>query len=245
MRPTAFFRMLAAATLLALSLPGLSADVTVVTSFLPPFTSPDTPERPGFYVEVAKAAFEKAGLPFSVEFQPWARAQATTLATPGLFILGLAHTPERDKKFKFAAEIASHDICFVSMKPHAPINSAREARGAGAVTVRAGSVFESMARNIGLTNLDLGQTDEQSARQLSRGHLQAWLVYDQAAIYTWRVINADPKDLVIGAPIQHEGVFLATSRETSDETIKKLHDAVESLHADGTYDRIREKYFGS
>ncbi|HMA51658.1 MAG TPA: hypothetical protein VKP60_17990, partial [Magnetospirillaceae bacterium] len=109
---------MALALLAAVAFPALSAETTVVTSLLPPFTSPETPERPGFYVEVAKAAFEKAGLPFSVEFQPWARAQANTLATPGLFILGLAHTPERDKKFKFAAEIIAHNICFISMKPN-------------------------------------------------------------------------------------------------------------------------------
>jgi len=127
-------RPLATALLMAFSLPALSMETTVVTSLLPPFTSPDTPERPGFYVEVAKAAFERAGLSFSIEFQPWARAQANTLATPGLFILGLAHTPE--------------------------------------------------------------------------------------------------------------GIFLAAAKETPDETIKKLHDAVQALHADGTYDRIYGKYFG-
>jgi polar amino acid transport system substrate-binding protein len=237
-------RPLVTALLMAVSLPALSMETTVVTSLLPPFTSPDTPERPGLYVEVAKAAFERAGLPFSIEFQPWARAQANTLATPGLFILGLAHTPERDGKFKFAAEIASHNICFISLKPHASINSFDQARNSGAITVRSGTVFEALLRNAGLANIDLSQTDEQNARKLSNGRVQTWLTYDLAATSTWRSINGDPTDLVIGTPIQREAIFLAAAKETSDETIKKLHDAVQSLHADGTYDRIYQKYFG-
>lgn len=244
MSPAKAFRPLAAALAMIAALPALGAEPAVVTSLLPPFTSPDTPARPGFYVEVAKAAFEKAGLPFSIEFQPWARAQANTLATPGLFILGLAHTPERDRKFKFAAEIASHDICFVSLKPHAAVDSFDEARGLTTVAVRAGTVFETTARNAGLANIELGQTDIQSARQLSRGHVQAWLIYDQAAIYAWREIGAERGDLVIGAPVRREGVFLAASKDTPDDLIRKLHDSVEALHADGTYDRLYRKYFG-
>lgn len=237
-------RILAAALLVVISGTALGMEPTVVTSLLPPFTFPDKPERPGFYVEVAKAAFEKAGLPFSVEFQPWARAQANTLARPGLFILGLAHTPERDQKFKFAAEVAAHDICFISLKPHAPINSLEEARNAGPITVRKGTVFEALLRDAGLTNIELSQTDAQSARQLSKGHLQAWLIYDQAATFTWHVIDADPADLVIGAPIHRESVYLAASKDTPDEMIRKVHDAVQTVRADGTYDRIYAKYFG-
>ncbi len=245
--PTHLFRAcrpLATALLMVASLPALSTEATVVTSSLPPFTFPESPERPGFYVEVAKAAFEKAGLPFAIEFQPWARAQANTLSTPGLFILGLAHTPERDRNYKFAAEIISHNICFISLKPHAAINAFDQARNLKGITVRAGTVFEALLRNSGLANIDLSQTDEQNARKLSKGHVQAWLTYDLAATFTWRAIDADPGDLVIGATLQRESVFLATAKETPDETIKSVHDAVQALHADGTYDRIYEKYFG-
>lgn len=220
------------------------AEIHMVAADLPPFSMSDSADKPGFVVELAQAAFERARIPFNLEFMPWARAQNAAKTEPDTVILCLTRTPDRENDYKWVVEVLKPKLVFVSAKPTAPVNSFDEARSLAHITVRASTNFEEMLRQKGILNIETVQKEEQNAQKLEVQHADAWLSYDLRARWVWRNMGADPAKLVIGKSMAEDSLQIGASKNMSDDTAVKISAAVEALRQDGTYRTIYTKYFG-
>ena len=55
----------------------------------------------GIATDKVRAAFERAGLPYTIELLPWKRAYAAAYQRPDACVYSTARTPERDPLFKW------------------------------------------------------------------------------------------------------------------------------------------------
>jgi polar amino acid transport system substrate-binding protein len=216
----------------------------MVTADLPPFEIERSATLPGFNVELAKGMFERVGLPYSLRFLPWARAQSEAMQNPRTVIIGLARTSGREAQFKWIAELEVSKIVFFTVKPAPAVKSLSEAKSLKEVTVRANTPFQSILNENGVERVSVVQGEHQNVIKLQSRRVDAWLTYELRGIFAWTAAGFEPADLVIGPPISEEKVFLAGSVGFPDEVAVKLQTALSELRADGSYDRIFGRYFG-
>jgi len=217
----------------------------LVTAHLPPFEIERSPNLPGFNVELAQGMFERAGLPYSVQFHPWARAQSEAMKNPQAAVIGLARTSGRENQFKWIAELEVSKTVFFTVKPTRSINTLADAKSLTDITVRANTPFQSILSDNGIDKVSAVQSEAQNIVKLQSRRSEAWLTYELRGIFTWTTAGFDPNDLVVGAPISEEKVFLAGNLKFPNEIAMKLQTALSEIRADGSYDRIFDRYFGS
>lgn len=237
-------KALALGLLALLSSSAAGAEIRIVTANLPPFSIDEHPDKPGFVVELAEAAFKRAGMPYQLDFLPWARAQENAKTEPGTFILGLARTPEREASYKWVAEVLQPKLVFVSVKPAAAVDDLAAARKLANITVRASTPFDNLLKTEQMTNFSAVQSEEANAERLRTKQADAWLTYDFRAIFVWDAMGGDADQLVYGKPLSREHLEIAANPKTDDAAIGKIVAALAALRADGTYDTIYRRYFG-
>ena len=65
----------------------------------PPFNYRDGKEIKGAFVEEVEKMMATAGIDYTIDVMPWARAYMTAQTTPMTCVIGTAHRPDRDKLF--------------------------------------------------------------------------------------------------------------------------------------------------
>jgi len=90
--------------------------VRVVTELLPPYNFQEDGVVKGASTAVVRAVLERAGLRYSLEVQPWARALDTALHDPNTFIYSIARTEEREKQLVWLGKICDRRLALFCSK---------------------------------------------------------------------------------------------------------------------------------
>lgn len=97
------FRMSLIAVLLLLAHAGMSfgGDLRVVTESWPPYTYSENGEIKGVVTEIVEATLNRAGLDYSIELYPWARAYDIAKNNENVLIYSILKLPNREGLFKW------------------------------------------------------------------------------------------------------------------------------------------------
>ncbi|QXI25648.1 substrate-binding periplasmic protein [Pseudomonas vanderleydeniana] len=207
----------------------------------PPLTFVDSSNGHGIVGEIAVQAIAKAGYTVHIQALPWARSQRHVSEKQDLLIAPLTRTPERENRFTWIAPIISMDRAFFTLGK--PVTSYEEARQTyGIIGVGLGSAQEEILRSQGFSNdqiypLTIG---DNPAQMLLKGRIDAWFNGVPESRYIWPK-NSD-RTLFMSPVLNTADIYLACSRQCSDELVKNLRTAVESLRADGTLERLKNQY---
>lgn len=92
------------------------ASVRVVTELLPPYNFQDNGVVKGASTAVVRAVLERAGLRYTLEVQPWARALDTALHERNTFIYSIARTEQREKQLVWLGKICDRRLALFCSK---------------------------------------------------------------------------------------------------------------------------------
>jgi polar amino acid transport system substrate-binding protein len=92
------------------------ASVRVVTELLPPYNFEEGGVVKGASTAVVRAVLEQAGLRYTVEVQPWARALDTVLNERNTFIYSIARTDERERQLVWLGKICDRRLALFCSK---------------------------------------------------------------------------------------------------------------------------------
>jgi ABC-type amino acid transport substrate-binding protein len=196
----------------------------------------------GMAVDILNAVTAEGGPTFKFDFsQPWARALVSVHETPGVAIIPLTRTAERESSFKWIADLFGNPGRLVSVGPK-PIASLDEAKGL-TVGIMRGSSFESSLRQLGFSKLEVVQNDETAAKILAAGRIDAWAGAEYVQRYLFTKTGGDSSKLqmgpLLGTPPQ---IFIAGDVNFPDADAKAIADGVAKLRASGKLDAIMKKY---
>ncbi len=225
--------------------PATATEVAVLASDLAPLSVPNNPERPGFNVELVKALFQRAEIPYTLAFLPWARAQYEVTQQPDAVIIGLARIASREAAYKWVVPLIDTHVVFFTTRKTGAIDTVEEARRLNSITVRAETPFAARLAENGFQQppVEPAQSEEINARKLQAGRADAWLTYDLRGLSTWKQQGFDAAELVRGKPISSETVYLAANLLFPEDTAERLRAALAAITKDGTYEAIRARYF--
>jgi polar amino acid transport system substrate-binding protein len=238
-----------AVALIALAGTGTAKDWTTVRigteGAYPPFNFIDSSgEVQGFDIDVAKALCEKMKVECTFVAQDWdGIIPALTAGKYDAIIASMSITDERKQVVDFTDKYYTNSLTFVAPKETditdvSPAGLAGKLLGAQSSTVSA----QFLEDNYGDADIKLYPTQDDAYLDLAAGRLDGvladvgpsnlWLATDDGQCCAF-VGEAVVKDDVIGIAIRKEDVDLRDM----------FNKAIAEIVADGTYEKINEKYF--
>ena len=241
-------RLVLIATMLAVAVPAFGAELRLITAELPPYTFQIPPatvaEFPGpgqgLVQEVVEEMARRVGHSGTIEYMPWTRAQQIAMTEPNVGILSLTRSPERADKYRWLAKIVTDDLVLVGGQGVDVSSLDKVKNRPTGVLLRSGA--EALLREKGFTRIEPAPEEWLNAKKLKERRIDAWLAPRLMVIYATQEVRGELGTLNIGEIVRASDIYFAASKSLSDADAAKWEKAFESMKADGSYDRILQKY---
>lgn len=240
------FRQLLLALLLAAP-SAVAAELRLVTGELPPYafhvpppTVAEAGEPMGLVYEVVRETAWRIGHSGTVEFWPWSYAQELASTQPNVGILALTRSPEREDKYRWLVNVVTDDLVLIG-------GAGVDARDLDALKDRPVGVLrrsgaEALLRERGFSRIQPAGEEWVNAQRMRDRLIDAWLAPRLMVLYAYREVGGDVATLNIGQIVRRSEIWLAASRDVSDQEAARWQSGFEQLRADGTYDAILARY---
>lgn len=194
----------------------------------------------GIASDIIREMCRRAGIDYTLTLRfPWERIYKMALEMPGYGVFVTARLPEREALFKWVGPIGPDDwVLLARADSEIEINSLEQARQYRIGAYKGDAIGEHLVAQGMRPSLAL--RDQTNVQKLQNGAIDLWATGDPAGRFLAkqqgvtglkRVLRFDSAEL-----------FLALNKQVSDETVEKLQGALEQMRADGTIDRITDRY---
>ncbi|MFP5221067.1 MAG: substrate-binding periplasmic protein [Acidobacteriota bacterium] len=221
--------------------------LTILTEEFPPYNYTEDGHLRGISTDILLLMLAEAGMDIPVEsFQvlPWSRGYNDVLSRPNTLLFSVTRTAERETLFKWIGPIAPNrnvllarkdrdmDIRDFSQVMHLRIGAIRDDAGEQLL----------VARGYPLKWIDVTSDARSNILKLETGRIDLF-AYPET-VFKWLMAqsrkNADEYETVF---VLHEGhLYFAVNRDTPDETVRKLQEALDALKESGKVQDIIEGY---
>ncbi len=212
----------------------------------PPFSfQNDKGDIVGFDVEVLTAAASKAGLKLQFINTPWDSLIASLQqGDRDILASAIAVSEEREQTLDFSAP-------YFETRPMIAVPEASNAAGVTdlkglRVGVQAGSPGDGTLSELdgkahpGIVRFE---TTQLALQALDEGKLDAALA-DSGSVLHYRFTHPQPRFKALPDPQGTTEAYAIAVRKGNAELLDKINKGLADIKADGTYQRIRTKYFG-
>jgi polar amino acid transport system substrate-binding protein len=228
--------------------PASAAELRLITAELPPYTFQIPPatvaEFPGpgqgVVQEVVTEMARRVGHSGSIEYMPWARAQQIAMTEPNVGILSLTRSPEREDKYRWLAKIVGDDLVLVGGQGVDASSLDKVKNRPTGVLLRSGA--EALLKEQGFTRIEASPEEWLNAKKMKERRIDAWLAPRLMVIYATQEVQGDLSALNIGQIVRPSDIYLAASKDLPDAEAARWEKAFASMQADGSYERILQKY---
>lgn len=236
-------RWVAAASLAAAGHAAAAPPLTLVTEDFAPYSYLDHGKVSGYATEVLASALVHAGIDYSVQIYPWARAFQMARTQPNVLIYSIVRTPEREAQFHWIAQLAPRSVYLYQLKSRRDIkvrtvDDLRRYR----IGANRGDVVEEQLHHLGLT-ADLVSQDEASLRKLVVGRIDLMVASERMLQGLCQRIQVRCAQLERVMPMPGLGdYYVAASLGTPPATVQAVRGALDKLKSSGAMQRTADKY---
>jgi polar amino acid transport system substrate-binding protein len=205
----------------------------------------EPPGAVGAAVDLVHEVLKRAGFEHTITTYPWARAYFMAQTEANVLILSMARTPEREQGFKWVGEIAPVQYRLFKLKSRQDI--------------RIKSLDDVKKFQIGVVSQDIAhlylleRKIPDSAMQVTPSYSQAFkkLVVGRVDLVPRSQFglkqfcdeapaDCDKIDSAYTMDEMNSSLYMAFSKQTSDEIVNKTRKAYEQIRAEGTWAKIIE-----
>ncbi|WP_233280334.1 substrate-binding periplasmic protein [Rheinheimera mangrovi] len=203
----------------------------VVTELSPPHQTIKDGKVDGISTQIVIATLKQAGLDSHIEVYPWARSYYIATSVPNVLIYNIARTPERENEFHWIGPVANYRLGLVRLTDRTDLtpNHIKDL-GSAVIAVQRGDFSSLYLQQQGLRigkELLLSADILESWRLLLKGKVD-YVVDDEAAIALMEKQLLQPQGIarfVLAIPQLEQQTYLAASKGTEPELVKKLQQA--------------------
>lgn len=226
-----------------------SQQITFVTEDLPPLQIEQRSGQPtGALVELIQLVIKEANIDAEIKAYPWARSYELALKTPNTFIFSMLRSEEREAKFIWIGELFTIRSYLAALKSRTDIkiNSIEDAKKYTVSSIRH-DLAESYLLKKGFTpnkNLYVSSKYPILWGALYSGRTDIAFTNSIVWRHELEVTGLNPKELAIVYEIPDfaSELYLAANLKTDKSLIKKIISSLESIKADGRYDKVLAKW---
>jgi polar amino acid transport system substrate-binding protein len=208
----------------------------------PPFAEVKDGKSEGLAVDVLRAAAEKAGIELVLVAVPFAEVQKTLEDGRADAVFPLAINPERAKTFDFSAPlVVTGGALFVRAPDATP--EFKSLNGKTVTTPRTGPLAGYIEKNYPNVKLIVTADYDESLKQLMSQQADAAALNFQAGakiaalLFPGKV--TEPRELFWELPLA-----VAVPKGKGADVIAKLDSGLKAIRADGTWQKINDRWMG-
>lgn len=220
-----------------------SEELTVLTENLPPLNYVDNGQLVGPSIEIVREIQKRVGTNEPIHVYPWARAYKIALEEENVALIGTTHTKRREKLFKWVGPLAiKRDILVARKESGFVIRTLADAKKVERIGTLRDDTRGKLLESKGFTNLEPVSDEQKNAQKLALGRIDLWAYKKPGLITVCRLAGVDPNELEEVFHLRQIEVSIAFSLKTSDEIVSKWRQAFTTMLADGTVQRIQDKW---
>lgn len=206
--------------------PALAADIRLVTEEYPPFNMTYNGKITGLATELVEATFQKAGISYSLEMLPWARAYSMAETTPGTCVYSTTETPERKDKFLWIGPLVSNDWVLMGRAEGGPAVSKLEEAKAHTIGGYNGDAIAMFLEQQGY-KVELSPRDDLNPAKLANGRIDFWATGSESGPYLAQQMGV--KGLKTVASFKSTVMSLACNKGSDPAVIAKLRASLDAV----------------
>ena len=221
----------------------MAAELTILTENLPPLNYVKDGKLVGPSVEIVKEIQKRVGSREPIQVFPWARAYQLALEEENIVLFGTTHTKERDKLFKWVGPLATkRDILVAKKGSGIKLKNLDDAKRVKRIGTLRDDTRERLLKKLGFTNLEAVSDEQKNAQKLALGRIDLW-TYKQPGLKTvCELAGVDYEDFEEVYHLREINVSIAFSQKTPDSIVSAWRKAFTEMMADGTIEKIRNKW---
>jgi len=215
--------------------------ITMCTLNWEPYYGADLP-RNGFFTELVRTAFERAGHSVNVEFMPWARALLEVKQGDRDVLLGAYYSDERAETYIASDSIYTDKTGLIAQRSLGitSFDSLRELRG---YTIGVGRGFAVSEEFDAADYLDKEFAKDQvlNLRKFERGRIDMIAGSFASLRYLAQQEGIDTSNMVALEPALKTNtlhIMISRSIEGGEQLMADFHRGLQEIREDGTFDQI-------
>jgi polar amino acid transport system substrate-binding protein len=215
--------------------------IVVYSALYPPYQIDDDGKLTGVNTEIVKVIFHNSGIPFEIQYVPWARAQKIvgdeSLENTAIYCLG--RNEQREHQYKWVGVYFRQKVSFLTLKDSGVrINGPDDAEKYVTGLVRGDIMTDQLISQGYIGKYEIVHDDILNIRKLFKKRVQTIVTSVVAAKYIAKESGLDPTQIESQYDVATVEFNLALSKKTSDEIWSKLHTSLKTLLENGTIEKI-------
>ncbi|MCP4368710.1 MAG: ABC transporter substrate-binding protein [Deltaproteobacteria bacterium] len=201
----------------------------------------------GFIVEIVEAILKETGNEhLKIKMYPWPRAYRIIQKKPNVMLFTMTKSKKREKLFKWAGPVAERIQCMWKLKRRTDIKikTLEDAKNYTITMVPDSSMHQYLSSR-GFTEKQFRfiHSGALSIKKFIAGRDDLHFDLKMALAYRLKQIgeSMDLVELILSLP-STGNYYLAFSLGTPDSTVNQFQETLDKLKANGTFDRIKNKY---
>lgn len=221
-------RLYAGAIALFVAQPALAADIRLVTEEYPPFNLTHNGKIAGLATDLVEATFHKAGISYTLEMLPWARAYSMAETTPGTCVYSTTETPERKDKFLWVGPLVNNDWVLMGRAVGSPAVSKLEEAKPYTIGGYNGDALALFLEQQGY-KVELSPRDDLNPAKLANGRIDFWATGSESGPYLAQQMGITGLKAV--ATFKNTVMSLACNKGTDAAIVAKLQAGLDAVRA--------------
>ncbi|MCG8611186.1 MAG: transporter substrate-binding domain-containing protein [Pseudomonadales bacterium] len=221
-----------------------NASLKLYMSEYPPFCYTEAGEAKGLAVDAVRSIMNDLNLESPILSVPWKRGLRYLEGDTSSALFTITRTAEREDRYKWVGPISlARLVLFAKHDADIVINSLDDARKVRRIGTVQGYSAEKYLKQKGFTNLVSNPGDQKSNPvNLLRGFLDLWMAVDVVGTYTAELQGINPNELKVVYVVRDQPKYIAFSRSTPDEIVRRWQNALDGMVDDGRLAKITEKW---
>ncbi len=219
--------------------------IVVYSGVYPPYQIEDNGKLTGVNTEIIVAIFHHSGIPFEIQYVPWARAQKIVGddSLPNTAIYCLGRNEQREQQYKWVGVYSYQKVSFLTLKDSGvTINGPEDAKKYVTGLVRGDIITDQLKSQGYIGKHEIVHDDILNIRKLFKKRVQTIVTSLLAAKYIAKENGLDPNQIESQYDVATVEFNLALSKGTSDEIWSKLQTSLKTLLENGTIERIIDNW---
>lgn len=232
------------AFLLLFQTPVWGADLHVYTELTGTTAFYQDGELTGSVVEMVREIMRRTGDTTDIEVVPWMRGYDALLKDPNTVLFATTLTEDRKPLFHWVGPLIRLKWQFIARKGQGGlINSLDDARKVKAIATYLGDARDQYLTKLGFRNLDRTADPLNGYRKLAVGRVSLVLGTNIGLQSSIEKIGMNPDIFETAFVFREMDLYIAISRMSDHDLVKRWTDAFEAMRKDGTYERIFYKWY--
>jgi len=222
-----------------------TSSLQILTEEWPPYNYEEDGVIKGFSVEIIQAIIRQLKLDHTIQLLPGARGEKMLREEKNIMSFSLFRTKKRENKFKWIGPISDDAVYFYKKKGNPlQVKTLEDAKKVKLVSsFHKGLVFDILKEN-GFTNLSPVSNHLSSIKKVLKGRVNLGVNLTPLGIKYYLKKAQLPQDSIelTSVKLVDFPLYIACSKDISDETVQQWQNALDEIKASGIYDKIYNKY---